>query len=115
MQSIPSELHEAAAIDGAGIVTRFFCVTLPQLRSVSLVIVFMHVIWTAVNFDFIWVLTQGGPNYATQTLPIMIYRYSMKTFNIGAASALSSMMFAIMLVFFVFYYRMRTKISADTL
>lgn len=37
----------------------------------------------------------GGPNYATQTLPIMIYRYSMKKFNVGAASALSTMMFAV--------------------
>lgn len=111
MQSIPYELHEAAAIDGAGIVQRFFHITLPQLKSVSLVIVFMHLIWTAINFDFIWVLTEGGPNYATQTLPIMIYRYSMKKFDVGAASALSTLMFAAMTVLFLVYYRQRTKIS----
>jgi len=115
MQSIPSDLNEAAAIDGAGMFQRFFKVTLPQLRSVSLVIIFIHVVWTAVNFDFIWVMTEGGPNYATQTLPIMIYRYSMKTFDVGAASALSTMMFTIMLIGFFFYYRMRTKISEDTM
>ena len=91
MQSIPGDLSEAAAIDGAGMFTRFFRITLPQLKSVSLVIVFIHVIWTAINFDFIWVMTEGGPNYATETLPIMIYRYSMKKFNVGAASALSTM------------------------
>lgn len=113
MQSIPGELSEAAAIDGAGMFKRFFKVTLPQLRSVSLVIVFIHIIWTAINFDFIWVMTQGGPNYATETLPIMIYRYSMKTFDVGAASALSTMMFTVMVVLFIFYYRKRTQISDD--
>lgn len=113
MQSIPGDLTEAAAIDGAGVFRRFFSVTLPQLRSVSLVIVFIHVIWTAVNFDFIWVMTEGGPNYATETLPIMIYRYSMKKFDVGAASALSTMMFTVMVVLFIFYYRKRTKISED--
>lgn len=111
MQSIPGDLAEAASIDGAGMFTRFFRITLPQLKSVSLVIIFIHVIWTAVNFDFIWVMTEGGPNYATETLPIMIYRYSMKKFNVGAASALSTMMFAVMTILFVLYYRKRAKIN----
>lgn len=113
MQSIPNDLGEAASIDGAGMFRKFFSVTLPQLRSVSLVIVFIHIIWTAINFDFIWVLTQGGPNYATETLPIMIYRYSMKKFDVGAASALSTMMLTVMVILFIFYYRKRTKLSDD--
>ena len=113
LQSIPGDLSEAAAIDGAGMFRRFFSVTLQQLRSVSLVIVFIHIIWTAVNYDFIWVMTEGGPNYATETLLIMIYRYSMRTFDVGAASALPTMMFAVMAIMFVFYYRKRTKISED--
>ena len=113
MQSIPGDLSEAAAIDGAGMFTRFFRITLPQLKSGSLVIVFIHVIWTAINFDFIWVMTEGGPNYATETLPIMIYRYSMKKFNVGAASALSTMMFTVMTILFVFYYRKREKINSQ--
>lgn len=113
MQSIPGDLSEAAAIDGAGVFRRFFSVTLPQLRSVSLVILFIHVIWTAVNFDFIWVMTEGGPNYATETLPVMIYRYSMRKFDVGAASALSTMMFAVMVILFIFYYRKRSQLSED--
>ena len=56
-------------------------------------------------------MTEGGPNYATETLPIMIYRYSMKKFNVGAASALSTMMFTVMTILFVFYYRKREKIK----
>ena len=113
LQAIPGDLPEAAAVDGAGIFRTFFSVTLPQLRSVSLVVIFIHIISTAINFDFIWVMTEGGPNYATETLPIMIYRYSMRTFNVGAASALSTMMLTVMVILFIFYYRKRTQISAD--
>ena len=49
MQSIPADLNEAAAVDGAGMFTRFFKITLPQLKSVSLVIVFIHIIWNIIN------------------------------------------------------------------
>lgn len=113
MQAVPDELYEAAALDGAGAFRRFWSVTLPQLRSVSLIIVFIHLIWTAVNFDFIWVLTQGGPNYATMTLPILIYRYSLQQFDVGAASALSSMMFVGTSLVFVVYYRFRRRLSDE--
>lgn len=113
MQAVPDELYEAAALDGANAVRRFWSVTLPQLRSVSLIIVFIHLIWTAVNFDFIWVLTQGGPNYATMTLPILIYRYSLQQFDVGAASALSSLMFVGTSLVFVVYYRFRRRLSDE--
>ena len=93
---------------------RFFSITMPQMKTVSLVIIFMHLIWTSINFDFIWVMTEGGPNYATETLPLMIYRYSMKKFNVGAASALSTMMIAMMTILFIFYYRMRTQAANDS-
>jgi multiple sugar transport system permease protein len=52
MQAIPDELYEAAALDGANAWRRFWSVTMPQLRSVALIIVFIHLIWTAVNFRF---------------------------------------------------------------
>lgn len=113
MQAIPDELYEAAALDGANAWNRFWRVTIPQLRSVILIIVFIHLIWTAVNFDFIWVLTQGGPNYATITLPILIYRYSMQQYDVGAASALSTMMFAATSIIFVVYYRFRRRLSDE--
>lgn len=113
MQAIPDELYEAASLDGAGAWHRFWNVTIPQLRSVMLIIVFIHLIWTAVNFDFIWVLTQGGPNYATITLPILIYRYSLQQYDVGAASALSTMMFAATSLIFVVYYRIRRRLSAE--
>lgn len=114
LQSIPSDIQEAAAIDGAGMFQRFFKITLPQLSSVSLVLTFIHVIWTSINFDFIWVMTEGGPNYSTETLPLMIYRYAMRKYDVGAASALSSMMILVMTVLFVFYYRARMGLTPDS-
>lgn len=113
IQAIPTELYEAASIDGASAWRRFWSVTMPQLRSTSLIIVFIHLIWTAVNFDFIWVLTQGGPNYATITMPILIYRYSMQNFNVGMASAMSTLMLIGTSLIFVIYYRYRRKLSEE--
>ncbi len=105
LQAIPRDLHEAAAIDGAGTWRRFRVITLPHLRGVSLTLIFLHVVWTAINFDFIWVMTQGGPLAASETLPILIYRYAMQNFDVGAACALASMMLGFMAtMFFVYYY-----------
>lgn len=110
LQSVPGDLHEAAAMDGAGTIRRFFVITMPHLKTVSLTLVFIHVVWTAINFDFIWVMTQGGPLNASQTLPIMIYRYAMQDFDVGAACALASMSMAFMAtMFFVYFYGNRTR------
>ena len=103
--SVPREILESAAIDGAGSIRRFVYITLPHLKIVSLTLIFIHIIWTAVNFDFIWIMTQGGPYNASETLPIMIYRYAMEDFDVGAASALAMMSMGFMLaVFFVYWY-----------
>lgn len=104
LQSVSKEMHEAAAIDGAGTIKRFFKITLPQLKTVSLVLIGIHIIWTAVNFDFIWIMTQGGPLHSSETLPIMIYRFAMQDLNVGLASALASMMLAFMIIGFIIYY-----------
>jgi multiple sugar transport system permease protein len=112
MQSIPKEMLEAAAIDGAGIWTRYRYITFPQLKTVSITIIVMHIIWSSINFDFIWIMTQGGPLHTSETLPILIYRLAMKEYNYGAASALSTFMMSIMiicsLVYFI-YTRAHTK------
>ncbi|MDR6291177.1 multiple sugar transport system permease protein [Inquilinus ginsengisoli] len=113
LQAIPRELHEAAAVDGAGAWRRFRVITLPHLRTVSLTLIFIHIIWTAINFDFIWVMTEGGPLNASETLPIMIYRYAMQDFDVGAACALASLSMAFMAcLFFVYYYGVARRRAA---
>ncbi|TYP76693.1 carbohydrate ABC transporter permease [Paenibacillus methanolicus] len=109
LQSVSRDMIEAAAIDGAGVRRRFWHIVLPQLKTVSLTIIFIHIIWTAVNFDFIWVMTEGGPLHSSETLPIMIYRYAMQEYNFGQASALASMMLGFMVAGFVLYYFYATR------
>jgi multiple sugar transport system permease protein len=60
LMSVPKEVIESAAMDGAGPLRRFVHITMPYLKTVSLTLIFIHVIWTAINFDFIWVMTQGA-------------------------------------------------------
>jgi multiple sugar transport system permease protein len=105
LMAVPREVIESAAIDGARPLQRFIYITMPYLKTVSLTLIFIHVIWTAINFDFIWVMTQGGPYNASETLPIMIYRYALEDFDVGAASALAMMTMGFMLAaFFVYWY-----------
>lgn len=105
LQAVPPELHEAAALDGASAWRRFRDISLPHLRPVTVTLITLHVIWTVVNFDFIWVMTGGGPLNSTTTLPILIYRNAMRNFDVGAACALAGMMMsAIAMLFFLYHY-----------
>ena len=108
LMAIPKEIIESAAMDGAGPIRRFIHITLPGVKTVSLTLVFIHVIATAINFDFIWVMTQGGPLNSSETLPILIYRFALEDFDVGAAGALATMTMGFMLaVFFVYWYATR--------
>jgi multiple sugar transport system permease protein len=108
LQAVPADLHEAASMDGAGPIRRFLVITVPHLKAVSLTLVVIHIIWTAINFDFIWVMTEGGPLNASQTLPVMIYKFAMQDYDIGAACALASMSMGFMAsLFFVYFYGVR--------
>jgi multiple sugar transport system permease protein len=108
LQTIPEALYEAARIDGAGPIARFFDVTLPQLRDVLVVIVMLRAIWDFKEFDLIFLLTGGGPVTSTQTLPLLVYREAFKLNQMGMASAYAVMMMAVMLVFMAVYIR-RTR------
>ncbi len=108
LQTIPDTLYEAARIDGAGPVARFFDVTLPQLRDVLVVIILLRAIWDFKEFDLIFLLTGGGPVISTQTLPLLVYKEAFALNQMGMAAAYAVVMMAIMLVFMVVYIR-RTR------
>ncbi|MFN3145503.1 MAG: carbohydrate ABC transporter permease [Paracoccaceae bacterium] len=113
LQTIPDALYEAARIDGAGPIARFWDVTLPQLREVLVVIIMLRAIWDFKEFDLIYLLTGGGPVTSTQTLPLLVYKEAFKLNQMGMASAYAVVMMAIMLVFMVIYIR-RTRSEDDT-
>jgi len=104
LKSIPSDLYEAASIDGAGAFKRFWHITLPGLRHVTEVLVMLLTIWHFTNFTIIWLLTKGGPSDQTATMSIFTY-LSAFTFNqLGYGSAIGVISLLITLVFAIVYY-----------
>lgn len=99
LQTIPVELHEAARIDGAGAWREFWSVTLPQLRSVIVLIILLRAFWTYNNFDVIYLTTGGGPYGATQHLPILTYLRAFRGLEMGLASAIAVTMFVSLMAF----------------
>lgn len=103
LQALPSELYEAAAVDGAVPSQRFWYVTLPQITGVLGTIFLLRFIWTFNKFDDIFLLTGGAGG--TEVLPVSIYDYLSGRGDIGAASALSMIMAMFLIVFLTLYFR----------
>jgi multiple sugar transport system permease protein len=89
LQDIPTSLYEAARVDGAGPIQRFVNVTLPLLNNTITFVVIFALIAALQAFDQIYVLTQGGPFHATDTVVTEIYQAGFKDLDLGIASALS--------------------------
>ncbi|AIS52014.1 carbohydrate ABC transporter membrane protein 1, CUT1 family [Thermoanaerobacter kivui] len=100
LQDIPSELYEAAEVDGANKFQRFFKITLPMLRPIVFFNLVMSLIGTFQVFDQAYVVSQGtgGPLDATMTVVLNIYRTGFRDFNMGYASAMAFVLFVIILI-----------------
>ncbi|MET9395607.1 sugar ABC transporter permease [Streptomyces sp. NPDC006624] len=105
LQAVPRELTEAALIDGAGPWQRFRNVTLPLLAPTLRISVFLSVIGAIQLFDLVWVTTAGGPDHHSETMAVTMFQYGFKRYQVGYASAISVVMFAISLVFALTYQR----------
>jgi len=95
IQAIPEELYEAARIDGASAVQQFFHITIPMIRETILVLTTITVIGGFKVFDIVWVMTAGGPNNTSNTLGGYLYRVGFRNEDLGYASALATLLFAI--------------------
>ncbi|QHQ61102.1 ABC transporter permease subunit [Anaerocolumna sedimenticola] len=95
MLNIPQDLYEAATIDGANKFQQFTKITFPLLRGTHFTLFIMGMLGSLKCFDLPYVLTKGGPNYATEFLSTYIYKQSFSLFNQGQASALVVIMFLI--------------------
>ncbi|KQZ86321.1 transporter [Microbacterium sp. Root166] len=103
MQSIAPELHEAAAVDGAGALRRFWHVTLPALRPVIIAITTLDFIWQFNSFGLVYVLTEGGPGGRTMIPPLFTYLEAFRNREIGYASAMGDVLvIAIMLILSIY-------------
>lgn len=106
LKSIPEVLYEAAKVDGANAWQQFLHITLPQLRSVTLVVLIILTVWTTLVFDIIWIMTAGGPIEATTIIPIDIYKTAFQSMEIGKASAMSLATVVILLVISFIYWKL---------
>jgi arabinogalactan oligomer / maltooligosaccharide transport system permease protein len=106
LQSIPSELYEAAEMDGADAWQRFTHITLPGVRSVSSTVVLLSTIWTFNMFPVIFLLTRGGPGDSTEILVTYAYRLSfMNSPRDFATSAAWGVLILLLLSLFTVFYR----------
>jgi len=105
LQSVPYELYEAAAVDGADRWAQFRCITLPVLKPVLASVALLDAIWNFRLFDLVYLTTGGGPMGRTQVLATYVYRLAFESFQFGQAAALSILVVAFTLVLALAYLR----------
>ena len=101
LQAVQPDLHEAARVDGANTIQRFWSVTFPAIRPVILITTLLSSIWTANSFENIYLLTQGGPSDATMVFPVLAY-FGMQTQRLGEAAAVSVAMVPVLAILVIF-------------
>lgn len=106
LQAIPTDLYEVAEVDGASRVQRFRYVTLPLLRPTIILTLILQTIWAFNTFDIVFVLTRGGPAFATTVLGIVVYEAAFKWLDVGYAGAVGTIMLAVMLLCYTAYTRL---------
>ena len=109
MQAIPQQLYNAARVDGAGRMRRFFEITVPELTPVIAVTTVLLFIGNVNSFTLVWILTGGGPAYLSQILVTHIYTLSFMSLRFGMASAVSVLLFIVLMVATVIYVRVLTR------
>jgi len=113
LSSVPEDLYDAAAIEGAGSWDQFRLITLPLLRPFINIAFVLNTIYVFNSFPIIWATTQGGPANSTDILVTYLYKLGFRLGKLGEAAAVSLIMFAILLVFTMIYVRLTTREEAS--
>ena len=109
LQIIPLELFEAAEIDGASKWSQFRYITLPEIKSVLLVVILLRGIFMFKKVDMFLILTGGGPGTSTQTLPVLIFKSAFKAMRLGKGAAYAIVTLLIVTIFIILYMRITGK------
>jgi len=113
LQGIDEHLYEAARMDGATPWEQFRYITIPMMKYNLAIGFLLMLIYNIRNFSMVWVMTTGGPGVSSTTLPVMIYRSAFIDFEVGFASALSVMLFVVLLVFSYYYIQFYDKVQGE--
>lgn len=111
LQGIPADIYEAGVIDGANAWTRFRRLTLPLLMPVVMVSGILRFIWIFNFFDLPWVMTGGGPAEATQTTSIYAFRRAFSSYRMGEGSAITMVLFVILIIFATIYFILKHRME----
>lgn len=109
LTNISNEIYEAADIDGAGAIKKFFAITVPMLRPTTFFLLITMLIGSFKVFDIIAFLTEGGPNNSSTVLVFRIYEEGFQYYNMGYASAISWLLFAIIGLITALTWKMRNE------
>ncbi len=111
LQGLPEEINEAARVDGANWWQIFRYITLPSLTGVLAVALILEIVSGINSFDTLMIMTGGGPANATRIWGIDIYKTGFTDFNLGGAAAMSVLMFAAVIVVFVIYGGVNSRVT----
>jgi multiple sugar transport system permease protein len=112
LQGVPASLYEAAEIDGSNLWQRIWHITLPTIRPIMLLMLVLQIIATMQVFTEPFTITGGGPDNATLTVLMLIYRYTFQNAEFGEASALGVILFLVLAAFALVYTRMTGRLMA---
>jgi len=104
-QGISPELYEVASIDGADSIQKFSYITIPLLKPILISIMLLDFIWTTQTFSLIWLLTGGGPAYATEMMSTYVYRTAFQSYKYSQASAAAVLILLVCAILAIFYVR----------
>ncbi|WP_138946941.1 carbohydrate ABC transporter permease [Plantibacter sp. M259] len=115
LQNIPTDIYEAASLDGANGWQTFWRITFPLLRPVSAITILLGLVYTLKVFDIIWIMTRGGPADASTTLAIWSYRLGFGSTlpDFSPAAAVGNVLIVIALIFGLIYIRTQRKLDAS--
>lgn len=109
LSSIPTDIYEVARIEGASWFATFRRLTLPLLRPFINIAIVLNTIYVFNSFPIIWATTQGGPANSTDILVTYLYKLAFRFGRVGEAAVLSLVMFALLLIFTLFYVRLAMR------
>ncbi|RIK35928.1 MAG: hypothetical protein DCC55_28855 [Chloroflexi bacterium] len=105
LQGIPPHIYDAAKMDGAGPWREFRDMTLPQMRTVFMIVTLLSIIWAFRSFAVIWILTKGDPIYRTDIAVTYLYKLAFENLYFGKGFALAVCIFVVLVVFSILYTR----------
>jgi len=113
LQKIPNSLFEAANVDGASAIQKLFHIIIPMMKSTFMINLIMITISTIGYFDIIYALTDGGPNRATEVLPLLMYHRAFKFGNLGEGASVAMVMLLLSLICTFIYLLMFRRKEAE--